>query len=95
LLLAGGEAREIYVKGWNYLRSLSWAADGKGLLVGRHPISGSTLLYVDLEGRSDVLWQQGEIPGTPRTWGVPSPDGRHLALVGYTADTNVWTLENF
>ncbi len=95
LLLAGGEAREIYVKGWNYLRILSWAADGKGLFVGRHPISGSTLLYVDLEGRSDVLWQQGEIPGTPRTWGVPSPDGRRLALVGYTADTNVWTLENF
>jgi Tol biopolymer transport system component len=95
LSLGGGEAREIYVKGWNYLRSLSWAADGKGLFVARYPISGSTLLYVDLEGRSYVLWQQGETPGTPRTWGVPSPDGRHLAFVGYTADTNVWLLENF
>ena len=95
LSLGGGEAREIYVKGWNYLRSLSWAADGKGLFVARHPISGSTLLYVDLEGRSDVLWQQGELPGSPWTWGVPSPDGRHLAFVGYTADTNVWLLENF
>jgi hypothetical protein len=95
LSLAGREARETYVKDWNYLRSLSWATDGKGLFVGRRPISGSTLLYVDLEGRSDVLWQQGELPGSPWTWGVPSPDGRHLALVGYTADTNVWMLENF
>ena len=93
--LPGGAAREIYVKGWNYLSRLSWAADATGLFIGRHPISGSTLLYVDLRGRSDVLWQQGEIPGTPRTWGVPSPDGRHLAFVDYTADTNVWILQNF
>jgi len=95
LLLAGGEDHEIDVKGWNYLRSLSWATDGKGLFVGRRPISGSTLLYVDLEGRSDVLWEHGELPGSPWTWGVPSPDGRHLAFVSYTADTNVWMLENF
>jgi serine/threonine protein kinase/Tol biopolymer transport system component len=95
LSLAGGENREIDVKGWNYLRSLSWATDGKGLFVGRRPISGSTLLYVDLEGRSDVLWQQGELPGSPWTWGAPSPDGRHLAFVSYSADTNVWMLENF
>jgi Tol biopolymer transport system component len=93
--LPGGEAREIDVKGWNYLRRVSWAADGDGLFVARNPISGSTLLYVDLEGRSEVLWQHGETPGTPSTWGIPSPDGRNLAFVGYSVDTNVWVLEYF
>lgn len=52
------------------------------------------LLYVDLEGRANVLWQEG-FACRDWTWGVPSPDGRHLALVGYTVDSNVWILKNF
>jgi hypothetical protein len=96
LPLAGGEAHQVYVKGRSRLMSLLWAADGKGLLVGvgGYSVSNPTLLYVDLEGRAEVLWQQTTaiLWGT---WGVPSPDGRHLALVGYGADNNVWMLENF
>jgi Tol biopolymer transport system component len=92
LPLAGGEAREVNVKGWNGFYGLSWATDGKGLFVGALPIQ--TLLYVDLEGRADVLWKQTLSFGSI-TWGVPSPDGRHLALAGYGADSNVWLLENF
>jgi hypothetical protein len=52
------------------------------------------LLHVDPEGHAEVLWQQ-RIPGHWGTVGVPSPDGRHLALLGYTIDGNVWMLENF
>ena len=95
LPLAGGVAHEVNVKGWNCLGALSWAVDGKGLFVSRIPVSDNMLLYVDLEGRADVLWQQGELIGRAYTWGVPSPDGRHLALVSYTTDCNVWLIENF
>jgi Tol biopolymer transport system component len=89
---AGGEAREVNVKGRNNLNNSFWAADGKHLLVGM-PLTRS-LLTVDLEGRAEVLWQQ-RLPGRETMWAVPSPDGRHLALLGYSADNNVWLLENF
>jgi Tol biopolymer transport system component/DNA-binding winged helix-turn-helix (wHTH) protein len=94
LPLTGGETREVNVKGWNDLWILFWATDGKGLFLSRLPTSGSMLLYVDLEGRADVVWQQS-MPSHGETWGVPSPDGRHLALVGKNFDSNVWLLENF
>jgi Tol biopolymer transport system component len=94
LPVAGGVAREVNVKGWNGLSDLFWAADGRGLFVDRYPTSGTMLLYVDLEGRAEVLWQQ-RLASNSQMWGVPSPDARHLALVGYTADSNVWMLENF
>jgi hypothetical protein len=47
-----------------------------------------------MDGRVDVLWQQKHrnvwIP-----WGVPSPNGRFLAIAGGTEDSNMWLLENF
>jgi Tol biopolymer transport system component len=99
LPLAGGEAHEVYVKGRSSFVSLNWAADGKGLLIGVQVgtliASGSPLLYVDLEGRAEDLWQQAPGGVWWGTWGVPSPDGRHLALLGYGFDSNVWMLENF
>lgn len=52
------------------------------------------LLYVNLEGRASVLWEQN-LAGRWLTWGTPSPNGRYVALLGYTADSNVWLLENF
>ncbi len=94
LPLAGGETREVIVKGWNLLWAIDWASDGKGLFVSRFAISGTMLLYVDLEGRASVLWEQ-KLTGGDLMWGTPSPNGRYLALVGYTDDSNVWMLENF
>jgi hypothetical protein len=51
-----------------------------------------TLLYIDLNGHASAVWEQ---KGGVQTWGVPSPDARHLAILGYTVDSNVWMLENF
>jgi serine/threonine protein kinase/Tol biopolymer transport system component len=97
LPLAGGEAHEVHVKGHSSFATLNWAADGKGLLigVGTGISSGSPLLYVDLEGRAEDLWQQASGSAWWGTWGVPSPDGRHLALLAWEFDSNVWMLENF
>jgi len=99
LPLAGGEAREVSVGGWADLSPLYWEPDGKALWAtasGAAP-PGDLLLRVDLQGRAQVVWQHKGITGWnyEGTKGVPSPDGRHLAVLGYTNDSNVWMLENY
>jgi len=31
----------------------------------------------------------------PRGTGIPSPDGRHLAITDYLQDSNIWMMEDF
>jgi len=45
-----------------------------------------------LQGRSSVLHPQ---PGDFQRRGIPSPDGRYLAFVGWSTATNVWSIANF
>jgi eukaryotic-like serine/threonine-protein kinase len=81
--------REVHVIGWSNLRNLSWAGDGKGLLVVTRQKGYGTVLHVDLHGHANVLWERA-------TEGVAeSPDGRHLCISSNTVDQNVWMLENF
>jgi len=96
LPLTGGEPQEFYVKGRGQFLSLFWAADSKGLFVGAggYGFSNPELLYVDLLGRARILSEQRR-PGGYGTWGIPSPDGRHVALLGFTQQCNVWMLEDF
>jgi hypothetical protein len=54
--------------------------------------SGALLLHVDLNGNAQPLWRQ---PGISFIWGIASPDGRHLAVKGTSADANVWMIDNF
>jgi Tol biopolymer transport system component len=84
--------QEITVKGWNFLTSAVWAADGKGLFVDSRNEQGPVLLIVDLHGNASVLWEHA---GTVATHGVPSPDGGHLALQRWIVDGNMWMMENF
>jgi Tol biopolymer transport system component len=95
LSLAGGSDREISVKGWPALsyRGLAWSADGKGLYCGSNSPQGSTLLHVDPEGNAKVLWQHKG--GSGDVFGVPSPDGRYLAIRSSVLGGNMWMLENF
>ena len=91
LSFENGKTSELKIEGWNALSSLDWAMDGKGLFVSSVTLRDSTLLYVDLQGRANALWHQDY----PETWGAPSPDGHHLAMLGGTQDRKVWMLENF
>jgi len=93
--LQTGVAREVVVKDWPRLFSADWSADGAGLLIASETSHWGTqvLLFVDLEGKARVLWK-GEKYG-PLQWAVPSPDGRHLALMRWVGESNVWMLENF
>lgn len=56
----------------------------------------SVLLYVDLQGNAAVLWEQPyEQEGNNDIYAIPSPGGRHLAMFGWTRNSNRWMLENF
>jgi eukaryotic-like serine/threonine-protein kinase len=92
LSLSSHMTQEVAVKGWNFGQALDWATDGKGLFVSSPTEKGSALLHVDLQGDANVLWEQN---GHVDTWGVPSPDGRHLAIYGFVRNSNIWLIDNF
>jgi hypothetical protein len=84
---------DVPVEGWTNLFNLNWAADGKGWYICNRPVAGgSTFFYVDLKGHATVLQSQENLFPF---WGVPSPDGRHLAFSRTTYMANAWLLENF
>lgn len=89
-------ARYISVKGWSNLQTVDWGANGRGLFVSSAKHGNSVLLFVDLVGNAHKLWQQkSEQEGDLDVYAIPSPDGRHLALFGWTMNSNMWMLENF
>ena len=92
LSLMGQAPEEIEVRGWDHLAGIYWAADGKGLFTCALNPTGSVLLHVDLQGKADPLWEQ---EGNTVAYGLPSPDGRHLAIVGTSTNNNVWMLANY
>jgi eukaryotic-like serine/threonine-protein kinase len=98
LYLDGRPPEEIAVKNLNLGDALDWAADGKGLFIDNTTPQGMALTYLDLHGNTHQIWEQKEILGARgllSTWGIASPDGRHLAINGSSISSNVWMLENF
>jgi serine/threonine protein kinase/Tol biopolymer transport system component len=88
--LAGGQT--ITIKGYPDLLDLNWAIDSKSMFVSTLQPGGATLLHVGLNGDALPIWQQ---PQSTHAWGIPSPDGRHLAIVGTSSEANVWMIGNF
>jgi Tol biopolymer transport system component len=89
--LHGATEREIAVAGAEVLPTLDWSADGIGFFGGDMQSSGSRLLHIERSGASQVLWTQAE---RVYVWGIPSPDGRHLATYKTDVTANVWMVEN-
>ena len=94
LPLDGSPVRDLTVAGWSGFNTFCWSIDGKGFFIGNTRGEGldSNLLFVDLNGKPHPLWQQ---KSAPYTWGVPSPDGRYLAIFGAEFNGNMWMIENF
>jgi WD40 repeat protein len=93
LSLKSGVTTELPVRGWNGFWSVDWSADGNALFVSSQTSQDTTLLRVDLRGEASALWNQKlNFLGTK---GIQSPDGRHLAVAGYTNNSNVWMIKNF
>jgi DNA-binding winged helix-turn-helix (wHTH) protein/Tol biopolymer transport system component len=92
--LKGEAPQEVAVKHWtNLLGVVYWAADGKGWFTSSSSEMGVVLLYVDLQGEAHPLWSLNG--GGSLADGLPSPDGRHLAIVATTWNNNIWLIENF
>ncbi len=90
--LRGGGTHTITVQGYVNLRSLDWAPDSKSMLVSTSGPGGTMLLRINLDGSARPIWQQSR---STQIWGMLSPDGRHLAMVGSSWDANVWMIDNF
>jgi Tol biopolymer transport system component len=91
LPLDGSPVRDLNVSGWSGFNTFDWSV-GNGAFINSASGLGSTLLFVDLNGKAHALWQQ---KSAPFTWGVPSPDGRYLAIFGQEFNGNMWIIENF
>jgi serine/threonine protein kinase/DNA-binding winged helix-turn-helix (wHTH) protein/dipeptidyl aminopeptidase/acylaminoacyl peptidase len=90
--LRGHAPQEIQLKDWNNLQTVVWDANGTGLFVSDGIQGGAALLAVDLRGHAHVLWRNH---GYNLTNVRPSPDGRHLAILGSSVDSSMWMMENF
>lgn len=84
------------VNGWPDITGLDWAPNGKGLYCGFTSPQGRALVYVNLKGRAHVLRRYKGMGGLGGTlFGIPSPDGRYIAILGGAVNSNVWMLEGF
>lgn len=96
LPLNGDAPYRIAVRGWRSLETLDWDAHGTGLFTSGATQGNSVLLYIDLKGNSFTLWKQpGEQEGGTDVYAIPSPDSRHLAVYGWTSNSNMWMMEKF
>jgi eukaryotic-like serine/threonine-protein kinase len=92
LSLRGQASQEVTVKGGGRLAGIYWTADGTGWFTASKKQASTVLLHVDLQGKSSALW---EFQGDTIAYGLPSPDGRRLAIVATDRNDNVWLMERF
>jgi serine/threonine protein kinase/Tol biopolymer transport system component len=88
----GGLLKELHIKGTTSLVQSHWTADGRALFVAGRIPDGHVLVRVDLDGHTRTL-MKSHAPDLIA--GLPSPDGRHVALSGWIETTNIWMMENF
>jgi hypothetical protein len=89
--LSGGPTRTITINGYSDFLELFWAMDSQSMFVSTQAPGGVILLRVSLGGEAQPIWHTK----SAHTWGVPSPDGRHLAILDSNRESNVWMINNF
>jgi Tol biopolymer transport system component len=72
---------------------MTWSANGSGFFASNATQLGAQLMYVNLHGRTHVLWQANG--NNVFLLGRPSPDGRRLAIQTSAGSSNMWMIENF
>jgi hypothetical protein len=81
--------REISIPQWPELGSIGWSAGGESLFASDYAPSGSSLLRVTLDGKTQLLYKAAE----PIELLKASPDGRYLAFGQVVSGVNVWLIE--
>jgi len=90
--LSGGPTRTVTIKGYSDFTELFWAIDSQSMFVSTLAPGGSILLRVSLSGEAQPIWHR---PQSTHTWGFPSPDGHHLAIMDSNSESNAWIINNF
>ena len=91
LSLAHGWTRDIEIPGWTEIYGLDWAPDSKSLWATAYSTRGArALLNVGFDGKVTKMLSYQSVD---LEWAIPSPDGRHLAIVKGSNSSNVWLLE--
>jgi len=91
LSLSGQQVRKIAVENGHGLGYVTWMADGSALVVGVQDKQSASLLSVDMHGNIHPLWKQ---EGAYAISGLPSPNGRHIAIWVWTMNDNFWIADN-
>lgn len=81
------------MKGWKFLRNLTWNLAGDGFFASHPSKKGVVLLAIDMRGNARVIWELAGQNVFLRA--LPSLNGRQVAILGSIAENNVWELENF
>jgi DNA-binding winged helix-turn-helix (wHTH) protein/Tol biopolymer transport system component len=95
--LTGGAERDISLSGLLLVMGMEWASDSRSLWLGgymgrRGGGTRSGLVSVDLTGRVRTVLEGSSMA----IWfAIPSPDGRRVAVLAHTDNSNVSLLENF
>ena len=89
--LQGETQKDVVVPNATALGNLDWGGTGAGFFSTNRTPSGNELLFIRLDGTSHVLWSHH---GTPVA-AIPSPDSTHLAIAGWTRQSNAWLLTDF
>jgi eukaryotic-like serine/threonine-protein kinase len=92
LSLKGEVIQTIKIPEWSKSSAIEWAADGKALFVPLVSPGGAELVHINLRGEIHLIRENF---GKDYTAGVPSPDGRHLAIETTADNKNVWMMEDF
>jgi Tol biopolymer transport system component len=90
--LNGRIERRVRVNGFNHSFSVDWASDSLSWFVAVGTATGCSLLRVFQDGHDQVLMTIRN-RGSAYTFGLPSPDGKELAIHGESFGGNVWMVD--
>jgi hypothetical protein len=95
--LAGRPPLKVIPKHWPSIETLNWVADGTRLFVASRTQQSSVLLSIDMQSNVQVVWERkgtlgNEVAGMS---GISSPDGRRLAMMGFTGSGNMWRMDGY
>ena len=85
-----GAERWMPVQDATGVSTIDWAADSESLWATSSGEEENTLLNVDLQGRTRVVWRPKRLTVH---WAIPSRDGKSLALHVASNSANAWMVE--